>query len=62
MASYTIPPEVLLCEIFKKNCVLSHRLEYNSKGENTHSCFTVFGGGRLYLFSDFSAGAEALLW
>ena len=44
MASHTIPPEVLLCEINK--CVLLHRLEYDSKEENTHSCFTVFGGGR----------------
>lgn len=45
MASYTIPPEVLPCEL-KKKCVLLHRLEYDSKGENTHSCFIVFGGSR----------------
>ena len=32
------------------------------KKKNTHSCFTVFGGGRQYVFSGFSAGAEALLW
>lgn len=53
MASYTIPPEVLLCEIKKKKSVLLHRLEYDLK-EKIHirvsQCLVVIDSTSLVTF------------